>query len=1240
MIEPTMTTTERSQTEALRPTAHDAQGEALARLRVVLDACGAAIASAREQRDAAISAAQTRLSRANTAADEAHAAMLEQIERQVATTRAEIDQKRETKLLAARQERAAALDAARETHKRATGKARKQRDEAAWLADTMVESATPKIRNAYEATKGQAREHTARLDALEAELIRLLGPKQAERVAVAQAPEPAIPDAPTTTGIEQAIASAAESVTALTKGGTLKVFRGKDKTLELGTEARARIADARAYAEALLNHAALQRDTDLRTVEEAKAKEIDLAARAAKLAIAQADKALGQVVREQDEALAARTAELDQRRERDIAEVERWRMQQTRTANATHESARNDAAATHAATLQDAASAYHAIEAAARDDAVRVAEEARQILQAVANGVTPAHPGWDDPAWPTRPHPRRVPGLLPIAHATLDLSARLARFDDDQRTALALPETLQTPAVLDLPGPRSLLIRHDQPDRDTALSALRNHMLRILASFPAGKVRFTMADPIGLGQSFAGFMRLADQEPSPVGLRIWSDPNQIERQLADLTEHMQTVIQKYLRADYETIEDYNHAAGEIAEPYRFVIIADLPNALTESGAARLNSILESGPRCGVYALLATPSGEKLPSTLPADTLRDHAVTLAIAKGTPRIDDPRFDELTLNLETEPSDAFAAGLLDRIAQAGADAGRVEVPFDRLVPDDDNLWSRSASEELAVPLGRSGAQKIQHLKLGHGTRQHALIAGRTGSGKSTLLHVMVTAAALWHSPDELEVYLIDFKKGVEFKAYATGRVPHVRAVAIESDREFGLSVLKRLDDELTARGDLFRKIGAQNLAAARQMEPSKPLPRIMLMIDEFQEFFTEDDEVASEASLLLDRLVRQGRAFGVHVILGSQTLAGAYSLARSTLGQIGVRIALQCSEADSYLILGEDNNAARLLSRPGEAIYNDAGGLVEGNSPFQTAWLPDADRDAQLKRLPEPAADRPAPVVFEGNAPAKLDLSAKALAHAFPDRSIPRALLGDAVAIAPPVAAVLRKRSGANLIVIGPQPEPALGMLTAAAITAGSAPNARTILIDPTPEDDALAGRAAAALTASGIRADTHTHRDADRLIAEIDAIVRERQSTSGGEPILLVLAGLHRLRSLRKSDDYSFSLDEDAGASPDKQLVNILREGPAVGVWTLAWCDTLTNLERAMDRSTIREFGLRTLMQMGASDSSALIDSSAAANLGVNRALLADDEAGTLTRFRPVDLPTPDAARRAGESLAPE
>src|SRR5476649_1782729 len=106
-----------------------------------------------------------------------------------------------------------------------------------------------------------------------------------------------------------------------------------------------------------------------------------------------------------------------------------------------------------------------------------------------------------------------------------------------------------------------------------------------------------------------------------------------------------------------------------------------------------------------------------------------------------------------------------------------------------------------------------------LGRGTAQHALIAGKTGSGKSTLLHALITNLALHYGPDQAELYLIDFKKGVEFKMYAAMRLPHARVVAIESEREFGLSVLQRLDGILRERGEAFRAVGANDLAGYRE-------------------------------------------------------------------------------------------------------------------------------------------------------------------------------------------------------------------------------------------------------------------------------------------------------------------------------------------------------------------------------------------------------------------------------------
>ena len=158
-----------------------------------------------------------------------------------------------------------------------------------------------------------------------------------------------------------------------------------------------------------------------------------------------------------------------------------------------------------------------------------------------------------------------------------------------------------------------------------------------------------------------------------------------------------------------------------------------------------------------------------------------------------------------------------------------------------------------------------------------------------------------------------------------------------------------------------------------------------------------------------MLLDRLVRQGRAFGIHVLLGSQTLGGAYTLARATLGQMVIRIALQCNEADAYLIMDQDNPAPRLLSRPGEGIYNDSAGSIEGNSPFQAVWLPEPVRDEYLEKVRERAdhetQDYPGPFVFEGNAPADVRensvlnrlSSAESVSPASAGRSRPRRMPG---------------------------------------------------------------------------------------------------------------------------------------------------------------------------------------------------------------------------------------------------
>ena len=546
---------------------------------------------------------------------------------------------------------------------------------------------------------------------------------------------------------------------------------------------------------------------------------------------------------------------------------------------------------------------------------------------------------------------------------------------------------------------------------------------------------------------------------------------------------------------------------------------------------------------------------------------------------------------------------------------------------------------------------------------------------------MHALITNLALHYGPDEVELYLIDFKKGVEFKTYATHELPHARVIAVESEREFGLSVLQRLDAELKRRGDLFRSAGVQDVAAYRDKvsggrqppgsidsenqgadAPRSPIlvmPRILMVVDEFQEFFTEDDKLSQEAALLLDRLVRQGRAFGLHVLLGSQTLGGAYSLARSTIDQMAVRIALQCSEADANLILSKDNNAARLLSRPGEAIYNDANGLMEGNDVFQVVWLPEPRREVYLERMRQMAHDRhfapPAPtIVFEGNNPADLDqnhLLRKLFDDGPPVSARDRqAWLGDALAIKDPTKATFRRQSGSSLLVIGQQAEPARAVLVAAAVAVAAqdqrAEESNGIVpitvLDGSPADDPDANYFARLATAFPDHIRVASLRDKpnvlDQLAEELER--RQRDPHQVYAPLFLAVYGLHRFRDLRKAeDDFSFGRrGEDKIVSPAERFAELVKEGPAVGIHLLVWCDSLINAQRALDRSGLREFDMRVLFQMSIADSSTLVDSPAASRLGLNRALFASEELRPPEKFRPYRLPPADWLAWAAGRLA--
>jgi DNA segregation ATPase FtsK/SpoIIIE, S-DNA-T family len=872
-------------------------------------------------------------------------------------------------------------------------------------------------------------------------------------------------------------------------------------------------------------------------------------------------------------------------------------------------------------------------------------ERFRQAAAEADEECRRAFPDWNTDDWRRWTLPGAMPGTVLLGTSSVKLSDIDRGVPEDESLRPAQTD-FTLPVFLPFPRRSLLLLKAAGPGRATAVDLMQSAMLRMLTSLPPGKVRFTIIDPVGLGDNFSAFMHLADFDEQLVASRIWTDSSHIEQRLADLTKHMENVIQVYLRQEFHSIEEYNAFAGELAEPYRVLVVANFPANFTEASVHRIKSIVASGARCGVFVMMSVDTKAPAPRNCQLPDLESEGLALHWADDHFAAEHPDFGPLAVRFESPPPVERFKEIVRAVGAAARDLGRVEVPFPCVVPEESQWWTSDSRAEIDVPLGRAGAMKLQRLNLGHGTSQHVLVSGKTGSGKSTLLHVLITNLALRYSPDEVELYLVDFKKGVEFKAYARAMLPHARVVAIESEREFGLSVLQRLDAELRTRGDLLRQRGIQDIKTYRTAVPDARLPRILLIIDEFQELFTEDDRISQESALLLDRLVRQGRAFGIHVLLGSQTLGGAYTLARSTIGQMAVRIALQCSEADAHLILSEDNTAARLLTRPGEAIYNDANGLYEGNHPFQIVWLPDTLRDDYLKQIRRLAHERhcspPPIIVFEGNILADIAdnplLKNLIAADRWPDRSpATSAWLGSAVAIKDPTSAVFLRQNGSNLLIVGHREEAALGVLAACLVSLaaqgsplplGEGTGAKFYILDGMRADapefgfwTRLAETVPQEVKIAGVR-------EAPAIMEEIAAELAARQHDGHdhGPPVYLLLYNLGRFRDLRKEDDFGFSGGSDGSPSAAKQFATILREGPPLGVHTAVWCDTYSNVTRMLDRQSMQDFEMRVLFQMNGNDSSSLMDSPEASRLGVHRAILYDEGQGLVEKFRPYGLPS--------------
>lgn len=444
-----------------------------------------------------------------------------------------------------------------------------------------------------------------------------------------------------------------------------------------------------------------------------------------------------------------------------------------------------------------------------------------------------------------------------------------------------------------------------------------------------------------------------------------------------------------LRKDQSALQRLNEAAkmAKIELSTVGVTEINLPFTIaTQEGPLHLEISLNRSQFKQIYSNL--PEYSNLPDR--SHTSNENSGIVMLCKCYATLDKPpesdRFNQLTAMI----SKACGEVKVDTVA------------FSQLYPE--TLWTSDSRGEIRTAIGVAGAREKLEFWLGQNPKglevSQSLLFGKPGAGKSYTLHSIINGLAMRYAPDELELYLLDFKEGVEFQVYVdpdrgedsgsstdldlTKALPHAKVISIESDREFGLSVLRKVNEQFQIRANEWKSVSNDitKVAEYRNKTNGKKMPRILIVIDEFQVLFEDNDSISAELNQIFDTIVKKGRAFGIHLLLASQS-PNIKNITRSVYDLIDLRMAMQMNQNVAAMTLAEGNtDAVDLLDRPGRIIYNSDFGRKGSNEIGQVADASTDQRKKALRKIQEtvqatgyqrPPTDQL--VVFDGRHPTRL-------------------------------------------------------------------------------------------------------------------------------------------------------------------------------------------------------------------------------------------------------------------------
>lgn len=792
----------------------------------------------------------------------------------------------------------------------------------------------------------------------------------------------------------------------------------------------------------------------------------------------------------------------------------------------------------------------------------------------------------------------------------------------------------------------ALCYKYNNKMSEVAKQNMQTLCLNAFLATPPNKMRFHFIDPLKSGQSFAMFKHFEDENSSSYNIilgGIQTETNSIEQQLQIVVDHIKTMQVNTFKGQYKNIREYNAANILNPQPYNIIGIMDFPAGFTTKSIDLLSQVVATGKECGVYVVIMSSDeqianvDQKMKGTI--SNIEQMCTTFKSAEpGYINISSEENNDNIRYMIDAPMDVAEVVKLAPIMKQGIkDAGRIVINYENIAPSQAKYLKYNTSEGISIPIGLSGASDIQQLNLGMPGSQsvHALICGQIGSGKSRLLHAIITGALLQYPKEELQIYLVDFKSGTEFKIYADYNLPNFKVIAIESEQEFGLSVLRDIKKEGERRAQIFNTCTKSDITSynnSPDVEKYGRLPRVLIVIDEFHMMFSGGNQaVATEASQIMDGILRLDRSYGFHMVLCSQSIRGMSAINEAALAQIAVRIALKCPKEDADIVLGKGSDAIAQIEEndAGSAIYLPAISSPKTNNKFRVGYL-SPDKHMQILQMldkfySQKGHKTDARVLVSDVSDSRNSVFQKYVADGEIIAKERVLHLGEPLKVDANLEVRFDAMGGNNLLLLGKNNQKAQNMLFFAALDlvlqgVNQRRNGRQVQnifvinycdgansdLDDKLQDFGL------------IQPDKINYYDGSSASMGIEDIYRRFETKTSGEPDdWLIISNLALASDLQSGSVYG-SHRENAN-----RFERLLSEGPTKGVFIIAWCDDPA-LFRAKFNNTFEYFGKRVVFNMSEEDALAMADIVKDDSINRNNAYLYQSGKGK-EKFRPYSTP---------------